>query len=219
MNELTITMSEDEFTKSVNKIKGVIGKIENGYLSIASDLAKIKEQEGYLYSNYDNIYDFAKAEFNMARGSVSNILAVEKVICDESHKYIACMKSFKLTVILYLLKQADLKPDEIRQKVADGTLTSDLSLESVKQLFPCNERLENKAVKEETEADAETDAEVETETETETGSEVKKINIEFELDWFDEKGNAYSTELVKAFYDFANKCETEEKIIVTFTAR
>lgn len=63
-----------EATKYKNKIRVEYGKVEKSFLNIAISLHWIYDNAGYKPLGYDNIYDFAKKEFDIARGTCCNFI-------------------------------------------------------------------------------------------------------------------------------------------------
>lgn len=65
-----------EFKSLVDTVKSELGKVENSFTKIAYALHGIKTGEFYKLADCKNIYDYAKQEFNISRGTCSNFLNV-----------------------------------------------------------------------------------------------------------------------------------------------
>lgn len=65
-----------EAMKLKNRIRLEYGKVEKSFLVIAFSLHWLYYNRGYKPLGYDNIYDFAKTEFEIARGTCNNFINV-----------------------------------------------------------------------------------------------------------------------------------------------
>lgn len=76
---VTDTYSKD-FLKMADKYRKAIsteyGKVEKSFLNIAFSLHWIYDNDGYKPFGYDNIYDFAKQEYDIARGTTCNFINI-----------------------------------------------------------------------------------------------------------------------------------------------
>ena len=65
-----------EAAKKKNQIKIEYGKVESSYLKIAFSIHWLHDNSGYKPLGYGSIYDLAKEEFNIARGTTCNFINI-----------------------------------------------------------------------------------------------------------------------------------------------
>lgn len=110
-----------ETTKRAKVIKTELGKVENSFSKIAFNLYWIYENGTYKALGYKNVYDFAKVEFGIARGTCSNFInVVERFAKRVDNKVVEqiddCYKEFKSSQLILML---DLSDADIEQLDAD----------------------------------------------------------------------------------------------------
>lgn len=110
-----------ETTKRSKVIKTELGKVENSFSKIAFNLHWIYENGTYKALGYKNVYNFAKVEFGIARGTCSNFINVVdrfakrvdgKIVEQIDDRY----KEFKSSQLILML---DLTDADIEQLDAD----------------------------------------------------------------------------------------------------
>ena len=118
-NEVTVvTMSEDAATKTINAIVKKVGSIEKGYLSIAGDVAKLRDGKAWMITGTKNLYELCAEKFNMARGTVSNLCHIYDRFGDGNYKLSEEVKDKKLTELLAIIKEE--KNPQIADKGGNG---------------------------------------------------------------------------------------------------
>lgn len=75
-SDLEIAEMEREYKKDVKIIKRELGKVESSFLNIGFSLHRIYKNGGFVCDGYQNIYEFAKDKFNLARGTTNNFINV-----------------------------------------------------------------------------------------------------------------------------------------------
>lgn len=110
-----------ETTKRAKVIKSELGKVENSFTKIAFNLHWIYENGTYKALGYKNVYDFAKVEFGIARGTCNNFINVverfgKRVDGKVVEQIDDCYKEFKSSQLILML---DLTDTEIEQLDAD----------------------------------------------------------------------------------------------------
>lgn len=106
-----------EMNKRSKSIKTELGKIESSFSKIAFNLHWIYENESYKTLGYKNVYDFAKIEFGIARGTCNNFINVVERFAKRVDGKIAeqiddCYKDFKSSQLILML---DLSDSEIKK--------------------------------------------------------------------------------------------------------
>lgn len=106
-----------ETTKRAKVIKAELGKVENSFSKIAFNLHWIHENGTYKALGYKNVYDFAKMEFGIARGTCNNFINVverfgKRVNGEIVEQIEDCYKEFKSSQLILML---DLSDKEIEQ--------------------------------------------------------------------------------------------------------
>ena len=106
-----------ETTKRAKAIKAELGKVENSFSKIAFNLHWIHENGTYKALGYKNVYDFAKMEFGIARGTCNNFINVverfgKRVNGEIVEQIEDCYKEFKSSQLILML---DLSDKEIEQ--------------------------------------------------------------------------------------------------------
>lgn len=65
-----------ELNKRSKQIKTELGKVEGAFSKIAFNLYWVRENDAHKVLGYKNIYDFAKKEFGIARGTCCNFISI-----------------------------------------------------------------------------------------------------------------------------------------------
>lgn len=110
-----------ETTKRAKVIKTELGKVENSFSKIAFNLHWIHENGTYKALGYKNVYDFAKIEFGIARGTCNNFINVverfgKRVNGEIVEQIDDCYKEFKPSQLILML---DLTDSDIKQLDAE----------------------------------------------------------------------------------------------------
>lgn len=125
-----------EMNKRSKAIKAELGKIESSFSKIAFNLHWIHENESYKTLGYKNVYDFAKIEFGIARGTCNNFInvvnrfakRVDGKITEQIDDYYKDFKSSQLILML------DLSDSEIK-KLDCGMSVRDMKKEIKSMTF------------------------------------------------------------------------------------
>lgn len=75
----TFVLTQDQVLQHQTAIKNITAgykKIEGGYLSIAKDVAIIKQNESYIHDGYKSISAAMRGLFGMSKQTTSNLLAI-----------------------------------------------------------------------------------------------------------------------------------------------
>lgn len=134
-----------ETTKRSKVIKTELGKVENSFSKIAFNLHWIYENGTYKALGYKNVYDFAKVEFGIARGTCSNFInVVDRFAKRVDGKIVEqidnCYKEFKSSQLILMLDltdadieqlDADMSVRDMKKKVKE--LTADDTTESTEE--------------------------------------------------------------------------------------
>lgn len=88
MNEIITNSDINKLSNIVNiyenskkEINKYITSIFNNYLKIGKLLNDVKESNAFVCADYENIYDFAKNEFDLSSTTVKNLIAIFKRFC------------------------------------------------------------------------------------------------------------------------------------------
>lgn len=84
----------------VKRIATKIGSIEKGYLSIAGDVARLRDMTAWKETGHKNIYELCADKFGMARGTVSNLCSIYDRFGDGNYKLGEEADGKKLTELL-----------------------------------------------------------------------------------------------------------------------
>lgn len=106
-----------EVSKRSKSIKTELGKVESSFSKIAFNLHWIHENGAYKPLGYKNVYDFAKMEFGIARGTCNNFINVvnrfaKRVDGKVVEQIEDCYKDFKSSQLILML---DLSDKDIKQ--------------------------------------------------------------------------------------------------------
>ena len=106
-----------EMTKRTKAIKAELGKVESSFSKIAFNLHWIHENATYKALGYKNVYDFAKIEFGIARGTCNNFINIVERFGKRVNGAIVneiddCYKEFKSSQLVLML---DLSDKEIKE--------------------------------------------------------------------------------------------------------
>lgn len=123
---------EKEFKKHCSAIKRELDKAENSFLKIGFSIHWIYQNKSFESRGHKNIYDFAKAEFGIARGTCNNFINVvdyfgkkdkNGLVVELEDKY-KSFKSSQLIAMLGCIKSGD----EL------DCFTADMSVREIKKL-------------------------------------------------------------------------------------
>lgn len=120
-----------EVDKRSKSIRAELGKVESSFLKIAFNLTWIYENESFKALGYDTVYDFAKKEFNISRGTCSNFINVVQrfaVRLEDNtvgNDLLPRYKDFKSSQLIQMLGMSD---NEIEQ------INKDMSVRDIKKL-------------------------------------------------------------------------------------
>lgn len=120
-----------EVDKRSKSIRAELGKVESSFLKIAFNLTWFYENESFKALGYDTVYDFAKKEFNISRGTCSNFINVVQrfaVRLEDNtvgNNLLPQYKDFKSSQLIQMLGMSD---DEIKQ------IDKDMSVRDIKKL-------------------------------------------------------------------------------------
>ena len=84
----------------VKRIETKIGSIEKGYLSIAGDVARLRDMTAWKETGHKNLYELCADKFGMARGTVSNLCSIYDRFGDGNYKLGEEADGKKLTELL-----------------------------------------------------------------------------------------------------------------------
>ncbi len=106
-----------EISKRSKVIKTELGKVESCFSKIAFNLHWIYENNAYKPLGYKNVYDFAKVEFGIARGTCNNFISVvdrfaKRVNGEVVEQIDDCYKGFKSSQLILML---DLSDEDIKK--------------------------------------------------------------------------------------------------------
>ena len=121
-----------EVTKHKNNIKIEFGKMDKSIFRIAFNLHWLHDNNGYVPLGYDNIYDLAKAEFDIARGTTSNYINMVDRFGerDELDNFTGkIIEKYLVYSSSKLIAMHDLLDSEI-----DGLLKPDMSVRDIKSI-------------------------------------------------------------------------------------
>lgn len=85
MENALITISSAEKAKVIAKIQNSLKKIEGGYLTIAGDVAKLRDSLAWK-DGYKNLYDMTQQLFGMSRGTTHNLCSIYDNYGDGNYK-------------------------------------------------------------------------------------------------------------------------------------
>ena len=105
MEQVKIYMPKEDALTIIEHVKKSIAKIEKGYLSIAGDVAKLRDGQAWKKTGHKNLYDLCADCFGMSRGTVSNMCHVYDRFGNGDYKLEKEAGEKKLTELLTIIKE------------------------------------------------------------------------------------------------------------------
>jgi hypothetical protein len=101
-----------EMDKRRKSITSELSKVESSFTKIAFNLYWIKDHDAFKALGYKNIYDFAKVEFGIARGTCNNFINVVNRFAKRVDGAVVeqiddCYKGFKSSQLILMLDLSD----------------------------------------------------------------------------------------------------------------
>lgn len=122
MEEVKIYLPKEEATAIIEKVQKTLSKIEKGYLSIAGDVARLRDGKAWKKTGHKNLYDLCAECFGMSRGTVSNMCQIYDRFGDGDYKLEKEAGEKKVTELLSIIKEEkepEKKPEEIGEQVIE----------------------------------------------------------------------------------------------------
>lgn len=120
-----------ELDKRAKTIRTELGKVESSFLKIGFNLTWIYENGSFKALGYDTIYDLAKKEFNIARGTCNNFINVVQrfgVRLDDNTIGYALLPEFKDFKSSQLIQMLGMSDEELK------AINKDMSVRDIKKL-------------------------------------------------------------------------------------
>jgi hypothetical protein len=122
VEDLKIYMTKDEATTIIEKVQKTLSKIEKGYLSIAGDVAWLRDGQAWKKTGHKNLYELCAECFGMSRGTVSNMCQIYDRFGDGDYKLEKEAGGKKVTELLSIIKEEkapEKKPEEIGEQAVE----------------------------------------------------------------------------------------------------
>lgn len=94
---------EKKYESSTDRIHGLVQEIFENYLLIGSELLDVKNLKIYEIHDFENIFDYAKSEFDLSETTVKNIMAISERFCDGNGNLLEEYQGFSYSSLVELL--------------------------------------------------------------------------------------------------------------------